>query len=310
MISDFEKSMIKSQWKELSRKFPLICGLKTLNAELTIYSVLSQAYHQFDFIVITDDGSSDRTKEEITRCINDFEIRNVAFVDASQLNPWDDKKVEKREGDHHVPRPGGKTHAKAQWKSYEFVKKNFPNSIYVSLEDDVILENNIRWRIYDRISKWDDPFTDCEFFNVTSAINEDYVLLGCLKDGSPLPGIVQRNLFNNGGDWTFSAIWTGSDLSIGPDPLYPFGACIYPWMAKNQTGKKGQDGEKSFGFHMINYRTSKIDYEYDANVPGVKKIEELVDKLDESDWSLLKKVGPNKISLVLRGDKFVQEKKW
>jgi len=308
MISELEKNSIRLNWKEISRKLPLICGLKTLNAELTIYSVLRQAYHQFDCIVITDDGSTDGTKEEIVRCVKDFEIKNLIFVDVSTINPWEDNQIEKRPGDHHVPRPDGKTHAKAQWKSYEFIKKNFQNSIFVSLEDDVILEDNIRWRIFDRISKWNDPFTDCEFFNVTSAINEDYVLLGCLKDGSKLPGIVQRNLYNNGGDWTFAAIWTGGDLSIGPDPLYPFGACIYPWMEKNQTGKKGQDGEKSFGFHMINYRTSKIGLEYETNTPGVCKISDLPVN-NEADWNLLKRIGPNKIDLVKKDDNLIQVSK-
>jgi glycosyltransferase involved in cell wall biosynthesis len=306
MISELEKNSIRLNWKEISRKLPLICGLKTLNSELTIYSVLSQAYHQFDCVVITDDGSTDKTKDEIVRCVKDFGIKNLIFVDVSGINPWEDEQVEKRPGDHHIPRPGGKTHAKAQWKSYEFIKKNFQNSIFVSLEDDVILENNIRWRIFDRISKWNDPFTDCEFFNVTSAINEDYVLLGCLKDGSPLPGIVQRKLYNNGGDWTLAAMWTGGDLLIGPDPLYPFGACIYPWMAKNQTGKKGQDGEKSFGFHMINYRSSKIGYEYDANAPGIFKISDLLDDKQEADWDLLKAIGPKKIDLVRKDEKFIQ----
>lgn len=308
-MTDFDKNMVRMQWKELSRKFPLICGLKTYNAELTIYSVLRQAYHQFDYVVITDDGSTDKTKDEIVRCVNDFNIKNAVFVDASQVNPWQDEQIEKRPGDHHVPRPDGKTHAKAQWKSYEFVKRNFPNSIYVSLEDDLILEDNIRWRIYDRINRWTDPFTDCEFFNVTSAINEEYVLLGCLKDGSPLPGIVQRKLYNNGGDWTLAAIWTGGDLSIGPDPMYPFGACIFPWMAKNQTGKKGQDGDKSFGFHMINYRTSKIGFEYDASIPGVSKISDMLNDQSEADWQLLNRLGPKKIDLVRVDNKFIQVQK-
>ena len=306
MKSELDKNATREQWRDISRKLPLICGLKTLNSELTIYSALSQAYHQFDCVVITDDGSTDKTRDEIIKCVKDFQIKNLIFVDVSGINPWDDEQVEKRLGDHHVPRPGGKTHAKAQWKSYEFIKKNFQNAIFVSLEDDVILENNVRWRIFDRISKWNDPFTDCEFFNVTSAINEDYVLLGCLKDGSPLPGIIQRKLYNNGGDWTLAAMWAGGDLLIGPDPLYPFGACIYPWMAKNQTGKKGQDGEKSFGFHMINYRSSKIGYEYDANIPGVFKISDLLDDKQEADWDLLKAIGPKKIDLVRKDEKFIQ----
>lgn len=302
------KEEFARHWHEFGRKFPLVCGLKTYNAELTIYAVLQQAYKQFDYIVITDDGSTDATKSEIDKCINDFGIKNVSFMDVSKVNPWVDQQTEKREGDHHVPRPDGKTHAKAQWKSYEIVKQNFPNSIFVSLEDDVILEDNIRWRIYERIVKWSDPFTDCEFFNVSSVIDDDHVLLGCFPDGRPLPGIVQRRLYNNGGDWTLAAIWTGGDLQIGPDPVYPFGACIYPWMAKNQTGKKGQDGERSFGFHLLNYRTTKNLLSYDATIPGIRRIDEMTADTDEADWKLLKKVRiPRRFKLRLEGDKYIQE---
>ena len=118
MKSELDKNATREQWRDISRKLPLICGLKTLNSELTIYSALSQAYHQFDCVVITDDGSTDKTRDEIIKCVKDFQIKNLIFVDVSGINPWDDEQVEKRLGDHHVPRPGGKTHAKAQWKSY------------------------------------------------------------------------------------------------------------------------------------------------------------------------------------------------
>jgi hypothetical protein len=294
-------------WGELCRKFPLVCGLKTFNGELTVYSALKQAYKQFDFVVITDDGSTDGTLEEIRKCVEDYQIKNVAVIDVREINPWDDNANEKREGDHHIPRPDAKTHAKAQWKSYQIVKQNFPNSIFVSLEDDVILEENVRWRVYDRISRWSDPFTDCEFFNVTSVIDDEHVLLGCHADGTKLKGIVQRRLYNNGGDWTFSAIWTGSDLQIGPDPMYPFGACIYPWLPKNQMGKKGQDGERSHGFHMLNYRASRDGYEYDAGVPGVCKISSLTGDEEEADWELIKRSRFKKrFKLERRDDKYVQ----
>ena len=306
MVS-LNKQNIIDNWFELCRKFPLVCGLKTFNGELTIYEVLKQAYKQFDFVIITDDGSTDTTKEEIFRCINDFGIKNVALVDVSNTNPWNDDANKKRDGDHHIPRAGEKTHAKAQWKSYQLVKQNFQNSIFVSLEDDVILEENVRWRVYDRISKWTDPFTDCEFFNVTSTINDEYVLLGCFANGDPLPGIVQRRLYNNGGDWTFSAIWTGGDLEIGPDPLYPFGACVYPWLQKNQTGKKGQDGEKSFGFHMLNYRSSREGHSYSTLVPGVQKIVDMHEDKNEANWDLLKNAKfKKKITLEKVNDTLVQ----
>lgn len=301
------KEEVSRNWSDISRKLPLVCGLKTFNGELTIYPALEQAYKQFDFVVITDDGSTDGTLEEINKCIEDHQIKNVAIIDVSKINPWNDNANEKREGDHHIPRPNGKTHAKSQWKSYHAVKQNFPNSIFISLEDDVILEDNVRQRVYDRISRWEDPFTDCEFFNVTSIIDDNHVLLGCLPDGSKLGGIVQRRLYNNGGDWTFAAIWTGSNLDIGPDPLYPFGGCIYPWLPKNQIGKKGQDGERSHGFHMINYRTTKDRFEYDANIPGVFKIESLIGDESEADWDLIKRSRfKRRFKLERMDDKYVQ----
>ena len=302
-----DKNFFASNWEEISRKLPLICGLKTLNAELTIYAVLKQAHKQFDYVVITDDGSTDATKEEIAKCVNDFSIQNLLFVDASKINPWNDEANVKRPGDHHVPRHDGKTHAKAQWKSYTFIKENFPNSIYVSLEDDVVLEDSVRWRIYDRISKWKEPHTDCEFFNVTSVLDDDHVLMGMLPDGRGLPGIVQRHPYNNGGDWTLSALWTGGDLQIGPDPMYPFGACIYPWLQKNQTGKKGQDGERSFGFHMLNYRTSKNGTTY-ANTREICRIDDLPEASRETNWDIVRNSQfRQRFKLTLRDNKYVQE---
>ena len=148
---NLNREQITQSWSEFGRKFPLVCGLKTLNGELTIYACLQQAYKQFDFILITDDGSTDNTVEMIKKCINDFNIRNVSIISVKDYDPWPDQEIEKREGDHHVLRPAGQTHAKAQWKNYEAVKQNFPNCIYVSLEDDVILYDNVRARIYNRL---------------------------------------------------------------------------------------------------------------------------------------------------------------
>lgn len=298
---------VTARWSKISKNLPLVCGLKTFGGELTVYASLLQAARQFDHVVVTDDGSKDNTLEEVTACIKDNNLANVTVYNVGDFNPWVDNAGLKREGDHHITRENGKTHAKSQWKSYEIVKKTFPGCIFISLEDDVIIENNVRTRVIERISKWQDPYTDCEFFNVSSIIDDDHVLLGCKLDGSKLDGIVQRRLYNNGGDWTLAAIWTGGELQIGPDPLYPFGACIFPWLPKNQLGKKGQDGERSFGFHMINYRTTKNLFEYDANVRGVCKIGDLVDKEHDVDWDLIKRIRiRQRFKLERVGDKYVQ----
>ncbi len=131
------REQIEQNWNEIGRKFPLVCGLKTLNSELTIYAVLQQACHQFDYVIITDDGSTDGTMEMIKKAVADFEIKNLMVVDVSEFDPWPDQKIEKKEDDHHITRASGKTHAKAQMKNYQVVQQAAPTSIYVSLKDDV-----------------------------------------------------------------------------------------------------------------------------------------------------------------------------
>ena len=267
-------------WPEHVRRLPLVCGLKTFNSELTIYACLQQAAHQFDFVLITDDGSTDRTLELIQKFCKDYSAPNVGFADVSSIDPWPDQIIEQREGDHHIPRKGNKTHAKAQCKNYQFVKNNFPNCIYVSLEDDVILSDNVRSRIYNRLTKWSEPETDCEFFNITSVIDLEHTIeaLHNYEPGVPIPGMNFRKLYDNAGDYTLAAWWTGGKIEVGPDPNYPFGACLFPWLEKNQCGKKGQCDDLPFGFHFMNYRASKDGHVYDDRLKvGIKRFDELND---------------------------------
>ena len=46
------KQLVTKDWSTICRKIPLVCGLKTLNAELTIYACLQQAYKIFDHVII------------------------------------------------------------------------------------------------------------------------------------------------------------------------------------------------------------------------------------------------------------------
>ena len=300
------KEQVVKNWPEICRKLPLVCGLKTFNAELTVYACLQQAYKIFDHVVITDDGSDDDTVNMIKKCIEDHQIKNVTFFNVADYDPWPDQVIEKKEGDHHIPRKAGKTHAKAQWKNFAAVKQVAPNSIYISLEDDVVLFDNVRQRIYDRLTKWSDPFTDCDFFNVSSIVDDNHVLRA-IYQGKPLPGIQQRELYDNAGDWTLSAIWTGSDLEIGPDPVYAFGACIFPWLPKNQMGKKGQDNTMPFGFHLLNYRTTKEGFTYDIDDPGLTRIDELGDTGNGVDFDLMNRLWfPKRIVVEKTDHNYVQ----
>ena len=267
---------------------------------------MQQAYKTFDHVVITDDGSDDGTLDMIKKCIEDFDIRNVTFFSVADYDPWPDQVIEKKEGDHHIPRKAGKTHAKAQWKNFAAVKQVLENCIYISLEDDVIVFDDVRQRIYDRISKWEDPFTDCEFFNVSSIVDDNHVLRA-IYQGKPLPGINQRELYDNAGDWTLAAIWTKSDLQIGPDPVYAFGGCIYPWLPKNQVGKKGQDNTMPFGFHLLNYRTTKEGFTYELDDPGLTKISDLGETGKGVDFDLMNRVWfPKKIIIEKTANSYVQ----
>ena len=92
------KQLVTKDWSTICRKIPLVCGLKTLNAELTIYACLQQAYKIFDYVVITDDGSEDSTMEMIQKCIDDFDIRNVVIFNVADYDPWPDQVIEKKEG--------------------------------------------------------------------------------------------------------------------------------------------------------------------------------------------------------------------
>ena len=301
------KEQVVANWPEICRKFPIICGLKTFNAELTIYATLQQAYKQFDWIVITDDGSTDNTIKMIEKCVTDYGIKNIEVYQVGEHDPWPDQKVEKREGDHHIIRNGDKTAAKACFKNWSITKQKYPNFFYLGLEDDVILFDNVRQRIYERISKWSDPFTDCEYFNVSSIVDKDHVLLA-LHEGKPLPGIKQRALYDNAGDWTCALFWNAGQIQIGPDPVYPFGACMFPWLPKTQVGKKGQDTSMPFGFHMINYRKTKVGFCYNLDDPGLVRITDLGESGEGVDFDLLNRVWfPEEIVLEKTDSAWVQK---
>ena len=87
----------------------------------------------------------------------------------------------------------------------------------------------------------------------------------------------RRKLYENAGDWTFCCFWLGGNLSIGPDPVYPWGACLFPWLPKNQLSKKGQDNLEPFGLHLIYYRENRDGFVLEEGMKRVAKISNLND---------------------------------
>ena len=266
---------MNTDWKIKSRKLPWVCGLKTYNSDPTVYACLQSAHKLFDAIVITDDGSTDKTHDEISRFAGDHPKVKIAYFEVSDWDPIPELSMERDHGGDKAvsSHPRHKSHAKGQIKNWAAVKQHFEESIYFSLEDDVLLYPDIKERIQERIELWDDPMTDCEYFNTVFIINKDHVRLA-----NPDAGMRRRTDYENAGDWTFACFYTAGDIKVGPDPVNPWGACMYPWLQKNQCGKKGQDNSAPFALHMIYFRRSRDGFKLEDGWNRIEKIENLNDE--------------------------------
>jgi len=243
------------KWEDKVENIEWVCGVKTYNSGPTVYACLQAAAKTFKNIIVTDDGSKDETHDEIKRFIDNYPDINVKAFNVDVWDPIPDLVMKRDHGNTVDSHPTNKSHTKAQIKNYEICKKQFPDAIYFSLEDDVILYKDIKERIKERLKQWSDPSTDCEYFNVANMVNEEYMHIG-----KNHPGMKRRKLYENAGDWTFCCIWTGGEIKIGPDPGFPWGACMFPWLPKNQTGKKGQDTDLPYGNHLLYYRRTRAGY--------------------------------------------------
>ncbi len=298
------EQQLKDQWENLCTNFPLVCGINTYNNELTIYACLQQAIKNFHKVIVFDDGSTDRTFKFINKFIEDFEPKNLIVMSVDHIDPWPDQQIEK----DHGPNEGvvmQKTHAKSKKKAHDIVKQNFPNAFYVSLEADVICFDNITRRIYERISRWDDPIGDVEFFNVVMTIDrENFRAVTDSETEWVIPkGTKQRAPCDHPGDWTLACFWNGGHTQIGPDPDFPYGACTYPWSLKNQTKKKGQDTDNPFGFHMYNYNNNSLEIDISGSLTYT--FEELSDPT--IDINTLKRVWfPKELRIDKNGKRYLE----
>jgi glycosyltransferase involved in cell wall biosynthesis len=261
-------------WKQYCRTVPWVCCIKTYNSGPTIYSCLRHAAKIFDHIIVTDDGSTDETSKEVERYRRQSqESVKISYIDVSEWDPIPSLKLKRDHGNTIDTHPVSKTHSKAQIKSLEVCRNLYPESIYFSLEDDVMLYDGIKDRILDRISAWEEPDTDCEYFNLVNVVNRKYVRVGLQN-----PGMKRRKLYENAGDWTFCCIKTSGEIRFGPDPINPWGACMYPWLPKNQTEKKGQDMDLPYGNHLIYYRRSRDGFNIEDSKNRVVSFENIGDE--------------------------------
>lgn len=276
--------MTTMTWQDFVLNSPWIATIQTCNNDWTIYACLQQACKQFENVLVIDDGSTDNTFLEIDRYIRREKPNNLHIIDVSSIDPWPELTAPKREGQEIT----SKTQSKAKYKTYMAAKQLAPQLIWVSIESDVILANDARHRMADRICAWDNPEYDCEFFNVIMSIDPWHVRSVTQSEEEYIKpiGIKHRKEYDHPGDWTLAASWLGGKLYPGPDPQFSYGPCFLPWIEKNQLLKKGQDDSKPFGFHMLSYREAEKYNDYSKK--RFLKVDELND--NEVDWELLKSV--------------------
>ena len=271
-------------WKEFAKSTPWIATIQTYNNDWTIYACLQQAQKQFDAILVVDDGSTDNTMLEVDRFIRREKPNNVFIFDLSSQDPWPQLTAPKREGMEVVK----KTQSKAKFNTFSLAKKVCPQGIWVSIESDTIIFNDAKTRMLERVSQWNDPNTDCDFFNVVMTIDPWHVRMVSQSENEYVKpeGIKHRKPYDHPGDWCLAASWLGGNLYPGPDPGFPYGPCFLPWSHKNQLGKKGQDDSNPFGFHLLSYRDAEKNVSYKNR--KYFKISEINDP--QVDWELLHKV--------------------
>ena len=272
-------------WENFVKSTPWIATVQTCNNDWTIYACLQQACKQFEHVLIIDDGSTDKTFLEIDRFIRREKPQSLHVIDVSWFDPWPELKAPKREW---MSEQTSKTQSKSKFKAHSIAKQLAPQLLWVSIESDVILADNARSRMIERVSKWNEPETDCDFFNLVMTIDPWHVRsVSKREDKYEKPdGIRHRREYDHPGDWGLAVSWLGGKLTPGPDPYFPYGPCFLPWTEKNQIGKKGQDDSCPFGFHMLSYRENEKDVSYEGR--RYLKISDTHDQ--DVNWDLLQKV--------------------
>ena len=112
-------------WHNYFKNLPWVCGVKTFNSESTIFACLQAASKTFKNIIITDDGSTDNTFNEIKSFIEKHKDINIKFFNVDNWDPIPELKVNRDHGENSNLHPLEKTHSKAQIKNYEVCKKYF-----------------------------------------------------------------------------------------------------------------------------------------------------------------------------------------
>lgn len=260
-------------WKNYSKKLPLVAVIGLVNEWMTIYPCLQQAIKVFDQIMVVSDGADKKTLQYFEQFREDYKNQiegKVHLFDLENFDPWPWLSLydasKKYTSIEELPI---KAQSKADYKRIALAKSLYGNSIICSLHSDIIVFDDSRDRIIERMSNIANPLFDSEWFTLVTLYDRNNAKTFLSKDSAPGnmkkdPDLNQRTVYDYPGDWGLMSIYGSSMLLPGPDPLYPFAGCLWPWSRKTQMEKKGQDGTAPHAVHLEHIRDRGNNVTFDS----------------------------------------------
>ena len=123
---------LSKRWKEYCRYFPILCliEIKSLDSDQT-WNRIRNAAAQFDMSFICYEGNNlEEDLKKISQFLGEEKIANVGMIDMSEKSSLSD--VE---------------------RVRELVRNNFNKSHIIFAKENKPINQNIRWKLYDIISR-------------------------------------------------------------------------------------------------------------------------------------------------------------
>jgi hypothetical protein len=252
-IYEFEK------WSNYCERLPLVAVIGLVNEWMTIYACLQQAIKVFDYIIIANDGADSKTLEFLHRFMIDHQIQSsgkIQIIDLSEVDPWPWLSFYDASLNYSDPKELPKNcHGKSTFKRMTLAKSMYINSLICSTHSDIVIFDDTRERIFERMKKIDNPLFDSEWFSMITLYDMKNAKTYLSNDSTPNnlkkdPNLNQRTVYDYPGDWGLMSMYGSSLLTPGPDPLHPHFDCLWPWSRKTQCEKKGQDNSEPHAVHL------------------------------------------------------------
>jgi hypothetical protein len=284
-------------WEKYSETLPLVAFTGLVGENMTIYACLQQAVKVFDHIVVFGDGPTKEALEMFHKFLSDHHSlkHKIQYIDQTNIDPWPWIGFIKTELDwkdklnqkNNIGELMTKSWSKAAAKKLNAVRGMFPNSMLFSLHSDVIMFNDSRERLKQRIRAIKNPFFDSEWFCMNTCLDLDNLISITSSDSTEgnlnkHPELAQRKVYDYPGDWGLMCLYSSSCLSIGPDPMAPVAECLYPWQKSTQCEKKGHDTNVPYAVHLEFWRESYHQKDFKQwswkyiNIESLEKTDEVL----------------------------------